>query len=74
MARFILRYDQPTAPAAHVQAILASPGVSVVDRSPNMMLVDGDAATLQAKLADLPGWSLHPERTIPLPDTRKKLG
>ena len=38
-----------------------------------MMLVDGDAATLQAKLADLPGWSLHPERSVPLPDTRKKL-
>ena len=73
MARFILRYDQPTAPAAHVQQILAAPGVAVVDRSPNMMLVDGDLSTLQARLADLPGWSLHPEISVPLPDTRQKL-
>ncbi|MFL6696581.1 MAG: hypothetical protein ACJ8GJ_05395 [Vitreoscilla sp.] len=73
MARFILRYDQPAAPDAHVQQILASPGVAVVDRSPNMMLVDGDPAALQATLARLPGWSLHPERSVPLPDTRHKL-
>lgn len=73
MARFILRYGQaPLAPAAHVQEITETRGVSVVDKSPNMLLVNADEPVLRAKINGLPGWSMNPEQSIPLPDTRRK--
>jgi hypothetical protein len=74
MARYILRYGgAPAAPEAHVQSIVATQGVRVIDKSPNMLLVDADEAALRKKLEGMPGWSLHPEQQIPLPDTRHKI-
>jgi hypothetical protein len=74
MGRYILRYGKaPSAPEEHVQTILSTQGVQVIDKSPNMLLVEGDEAALRKKIDDLQGWSLHPEQQYPLPDTRHKI-
>jgi hypothetical protein len=74
MARFILRYGaSAAAPAEHVQNIRAMPGIRVIDQSPKMLLVDADEAALRDKIKSLPGWSVHVEHQIQLPDTRKTL-
>jgi hypothetical protein len=74
MSHYILRYSGGSvAPAEHMQSILGTPGVRVIDRSANMLLVDADEATLRMKIAGMPGWSLHPEQQIPLPDTRRRI-
>jgi len=74
VARFILHYGQsPSAPLAHVEQIRAARGVKVIDEAPNMLLVDGDESVLKSKIASMPGWSLSPEETIPLPDTKHKI-
>jgi len=38
-----------------------------------MLLVDADESSLRAQLKAMPGWSIHPEQSYPLPDTRKKI-
>ena len=74
MARYILRYGaQSSAPVEHLQAIRSTPGVQVLDESPRMLLVDGEESALRVRLKGMPGWSLHKEESIPLPDARKKL-
>ena len=74
MGRFILRYGKASPiPEDHVQAISAISGVRVIDKSPNMLLVDADENALRKKLAELDGWSLHPEQQYSLPDTRHKI-
>lgn len=74
MARYILRYGKsPSAPVEHVQSILAIPGIRVIDKSPNMLLVDADESALRSKLLGMPGWSVNPEQQYPLPDTRRKI-
>lgn len=74
MSRYILRYggSQP-APLEHLQNIRATPGLRVLDQSPKMLLVDADESPLRARLERMPGWSMHPEQSYPLPDTRKKI-
>lgn len=74
MSRYILRYggSQET-PAEHVESIRSVPGIQVIDESPKMLLVDGEESALREKIKDLPGWSIHPEKGYPLPDTRQKL-
>lgn len=74
MARFILRYGaSAAAPVDHVQNIRATPGIHVIDQSAKMLLVDADEVSLRDTLKTLPGWSVHAEQQIPLPDTRKTL-
>jgi hypothetical protein len=74
MSRYILRYAQPqSAPAEHLESILATPGLQVIDQSPKMLLVDAEESALREKLKGLPGWSMHTELGYPLPDTRQKL-
>jgi hypothetical protein len=74
MGRYILRYSKaPSAPEEQVQTILAIQGIRVIDKSPNMLLVDADEAALRKELGGLQGWSLHPEQQYPLPDTRHKI-
>jgi len=74
MSRYILRYggSQP-APVEHVQSIRATPGLQVIDQSPKMLLVDADESALRERLKGMTGWSIHPEQSYPLPDTRKKI-
>jgi hypothetical protein len=74
MGRYVLRYGNgPSAPGEHVETILSTEGVRLIDKSPKMLLVDGDEAALRRKIGGLQGWSLNPEQQVPLPDTRKKI-
>jgi hypothetical protein len=74
MGRYILRYAQSSsAPTDHLESIRATPGLKVIDESPKMLLVDADESVLRRKLQSMPGWSLHSEQGIPLPDTRQKI-
>lgn len=74
MSRFVLRYGGSEAmPADHLSAIRSTPGLQVIDESPKMLLVDGEESALQQKLKAMPGWSLHPEQTYQMPDTRKRI-
>jgi hypothetical protein len=74
MSRYILRYGgSQSAPSEHLESIRATPGLRVLDQSPKMLLVDADESSLRAQLKAMPGWSMHPEQSYPLPDTRKKI-
>ncbi len=74
MGRYILRYgNASSAPEEHVQTIAAMDGVRVLDKSPNMLLVDADEAALRLKIGDMEGWSVHPEKQVPLPDSRNRI-
>lgn len=74
MNQFVLRYSgKSVTPDANLESIRATPGLQVLDESPKMMLVGGEESMLQEKLKDLPGWTMHPLTSVPLPDTRKKV-
>ena len=74
MGRYILRYTGGTEPPAKdLAAISSRGGVTVVDRAPRMLKVEAAEPTVNALVAELPGWVSAPERTVPLPDTRKKV-
>jgi hypothetical protein len=74
MSRFVLRYAGGEAmPADHLNSIRLTPGLRIIDESPKMLLVDSEESTLQKTLKEMPGWSLHPEQTYSIPDTRKRL-
>ena len=55
-----------------VEAIAALPGVEVVDDSPRMLLVEGPAGILRGALGALPDWTMSRERSVPLPDLRRR--
>jgi hypothetical protein len=74
-ARFILRYtgDGP-APAGHVARLRDVPGTQVIDQSDRMLLVEGDSDDLERAARALgTGWVLTPEKTVPVPDPKKKI-
>jgi hypothetical protein len=72
--RYILRYTGagPT-PHAHVAHLKSVPGTRVLDASDKMLLVEGRRSDLESFTQGLVGWVLSPEKTIPVPDTRKKI-
>jgi hypothetical protein len=74
MARFILRYSGAAAPEEHAAMVAAAPNVTVVDRSPKMMLVEANEEDAHELAKRMPGWSVHPEVTYNIPDTRKRIG
>ena len=59
-------------PAADVQRIRAAPGLTVLDDSSRMMLVEASQKNLKDLMGSLPGWTWTPERTIRLPDPRPR--
>ena len=59
-------------PAADVQRIRAAPGLTVLDDSSHMMLVEASAKRLKGLLDSLPDWTWTPERSIRLPDPRPR--
>jgi hypothetical protein len=72
--RFILRYTGAGPPlAAHVTRLRNVPGTKVLDESDRMLLVEGDQEDLEATTRGLDGWVLTPERTMSIPDPRKKI-
>jgi hypothetical protein len=72
--RFILRYTGagPT-PHAHVVDLKSVPGTKVLDASDKMLLVEGRQRDLESFAHERGGWVLAPDKTIPLPDTRKRI-
>jgi len=74
MPRFILRYrGSGPAPADDMQKVRSIAGLATIDSSERMLLVDGPEASVRAAVENMLGWSMTPEQTIPLPDTRKKI-
>jgi len=72
--RFVLRYQgDGTAPDAHVGRVHELPGVTIVDSSPRMLLVEGPPEQLRQLVDDLPDWSMAPEQAYPVPNTRERV-
>ncbi len=73
MPRFILRYRRAgPRPEADAGRIVRLTGVELIDDSPRMLLVEGPEDALRAVLADLPGWVMTAETSVPLPDVRRR--
>jgi len=73
MKRYILRHkSNAVAPQEEVRTIMATEGIKVVDTTPRMLLVEADEAVIHMMTTRLPDWSVSEEKTIPLPDTKKK--
>lgn len=73
MGRYIVRYvGEGLRPEADVQRIRSSAGLTVLDESSRLMLVEASAKRLESLLGSLPGWSWSPERAIRLPDARPR--
>jgi hypothetical protein len=70
MPRFILRRRGGDADASEVERVRAAPRVSVVDATPRMLLVEAEPADVHELMAELPGWILAEERSIPRPKPR----
>jgi hypothetical protein len=74
MARFILRFTgRGSASESDLARIQAAPNVTVLDRSPRMLLVEAPDETVKHLAETLPDWSYSPERRIALPDPTPKI-
>jgi hypothetical protein len=75
LQQVILRRIDDTGPSsADVASHLdAAPGVSVLDKNPGSLLVEGDAGSIAAVAKVLNGWRSFPVARIPVPDTRQKI-
>ena len=73
MARFILRYSGDKAPEEHFGIAAEASNLTVVDRAPKMMLVEGSEDDAKRIVDKLPGWTLHPEVQYKIPDARKHI-
>ncbi|MFM7518949.1 MAG: hypothetical protein ACKO9B_00610 [Planctomycetota bacterium] len=73
MQRFVLRFTgKGAAAAADLARISATSGVSVIDTTSRMVLVEASGAT-SGRLADsLDGWICVPEQGIGQPDPRPR--
>ncbi len=73
MARYIVRYvGEGLRPSADLQRIRAAPGLTVLDDSARMLLVEGSPKNLEELMGSLPGWTWTPERSLRLPDPRPR--
>jgi hypothetical protein len=73
MGRFVLRYrGSGPPPAQFVEQVRAGDGVSILDESPRMLLVEGPEAELRRLVNSAPGWLMAPEQAVPLPDPRPR--
>jgi hypothetical protein len=74
MARFVLRYSGSAPPEEHAGIVDAASNVKVLDRSGNMMLLEGNEEDARQLADQLPGWTLNPEVRYGIPDARKRIG
>lgn len=72
MARYMLHTSNPDGPTADELTLIGQRG-TIVDRSRRALLVDLHREQADQLAEQLPGWSVQPEVTYPIPDTRKKL-
>lgn len=74
MQRYILRYKSAgPKPEGDLLRIRNTPGVTVVDESPRMLLVEGDNKPIEHLRDDLADWLVTPETQISVPDTRQRI-
>jgi hypothetical protein len=73
MDRLIMRFRGTAAGfTKSVSAIEGLDGVTIVDRTPRMLLVE--ATPVAAKqLGSIPEWTVSPETFTPLPDPRERV-
>lgn len=72
--RFILRYTgKGPAPDAHVARLRRVPGTKVLEEADRMLLVEGPQRDLEEATNALEGWVLSAEKTVPVPDPRKRV-
>lgn len=71
--RFVLRYrGAGPPPEADVARVSQLPSAVVVEALPKMLLVESDPDELQGLVDSLPDWVMAPERSYPIPDTRRR--
>jgi hypothetical protein len=74
MNRCILRFSgSGMSPAQVTEYLQGSAGISVLDTSSKMLLIEGAKSDIELATRNLEGWKVVPETSTPLPDTRKKL-
>ena len=72
--RYVVRFQGKGArPLSDVEQIRGQPGVTVLEESSKMLLIESDDETLRPLVEGLSGWVVAPEQTYPVPDTRKRL-
>jgi hypothetical protein len=72
-ARFILRYSGPgEAPNDVLQHLQCLSGAKILDRTPRMLLVQGDGDRLRSIVAQCPHWLMSADVDVPVPDARMK--
>jgi len=74
MPRWVLRHRGGVAPDVDVERLACLPGVEVVDFSPRALLVAGPEDVLRAAIAELAGWAMSAEASVPVPDVRPRRG
>lgn len=60
-------------PAGDVADRLRAGGVTVLEQTPHMLLVEGGALAVGKIVDDLPGWGLSVERKVERPRTRERI-
>ena len=60
-------------PEGDLQRIRGHEGVSVVDSTDRMLLVDGEPSAVDSLKGSLPDWVLSPEQTMSAPDPRPRI-
>jgi len=74
MKKYILRFTGSGAkPAADVTRIRKSEGVTIVDESPRMLLVQCAKTRAKQLVEDLDKWVMSEERSVELPNPRPKV-
>ena len=74
VTHYVLRYTgRGEIPAADRKLIDAKAGVTVLDASPRMLLIQAPKPTAARLARRLPAWVLSPERIVPIPDARPKI-
>jgi hypothetical protein len=73
MARFILRASGASPQDENVEGAVQTSNVKVIDRAPNMMLIESSEEAANELVQRLPGWTVNPEIRYEIPDTRKRI-
>ena len=72
--RYILRYrGEGPIPAEDAERIRGLDGVSVIDSTSRMLLVEAPQEELEQLVASMPEWVISEERMVSRPDPRPKL-
>lgn len=72
MARYVLYTTNPDGPTPDELTLIGQRG-PILDRSRRALLVELTDEQATELAHNLPGWTLQPEVTYPIPTTRRKL-